>query len=87
MPNSNPAAAAAAAIQDNEHIPMIIDLGSHWLDGLGSTVLPGNPALALQVGWGEESYWALRICAGGPDNLVQVPEELGAMSSQPLAAE
>jgi hypothetical protein len=25
---------------------MVIDLGSHWLDGLG--IMPGNPTLALQ---------------------------------------
>jgi hypothetical protein len=45
---ANPAAAAAAAIQDNEHIPMVIDLGSHWLEGLASSVVPGSPAMALQ---------------------------------------
>ena len=36
-------------LQDNEHIPMVIDLGSHWLDGLGNAVLGGgNPTAALQ---------------------------------------
>jgi hypothetical protein len=45
------AAAAAAANQDNEHIPMVVDLGSHILDGLGNALLPGNPALTLQVSW------------------------------------
>jgi hypothetical protein len=45
---ANPAAAAAAAIQDNEHIPMVIDLGSHWLEGLASSIVPGSPAMALQ---------------------------------------
>jgi hypothetical protein len=30
------------------HIPMVIDLGSHWLDGLASSVVPGSPAMALQ---------------------------------------
>ncbi|WIA37804.1 hypothetical protein OEZ86_014669 [Tetradesmus obliquus] len=45
---ASPAAAAAAAIQDNEHIPMVIDLGSHWMDGLGSSAVLGSPAIALQ---------------------------------------
>jgi len=36
-------------VQDNEHIPMVIDLGAHWLDGLGNALLPGsNPTAALQ---------------------------------------
>jgi hypothetical protein len=40
---------ASPALQDNEHIPMVIDLGSHWLDGLGNAGLPGgNPTAALQ---------------------------------------
>jgi hypothetical protein len=36
-------------MQDNEHIPMVIDLGSHWLDGFGNAIMPGgNPTAALQ---------------------------------------
>jgi hypothetical protein len=27
---------------------MVIDLGSHWLEGLASSVVPGSPAMALQ---------------------------------------
>lgn len=27
---------------------MVIDLGSHWMDGLGSSAVLGSPAIALQ---------------------------------------
>jgi hypothetical protein len=27
---------------------MVIDLGSHWLEGLGSSMILGSPAVALQ---------------------------------------
>lgn len=45
----NVCASCIRTLQDNEHIPMVIDLGSHWLDGLANAIIPGgNPTAALQ---------------------------------------